>query len=101
MIKETDASKDDERRVKNKLNLLTHKKKGETHTMGNQGMKSWKLGVFFVVSLMMVAGMFADTATAQSASFSVITPKSVGSGEEVEGRRLLGILSRKQLIGAK
>ena len=28
--------------------------------------------------------MFADTATAQSASFSVITPKSVGSGEEAE-----------------
>ena len=33
MIKETDASKCDERRVKNKLNPLTHKKKGETRTM--------------------------------------------------------------------
>ena len=33
MIKETDASKNDERRVKNKLNPLTHKRKGETRTM--------------------------------------------------------------------
>ena len=34
MIEPKDASTCDERRVKNKLNLLTHKKKGETHTMG-------------------------------------------------------------------
>ena len=56
MIKETDASKNDERRVKNKLNLLTHKRKGETRTMYNQGTKHWKLGAFFVISLMLIAG---------------------------------------------
>ena len=64
MIKETDASKNDERRVKNKLNPLTHKKKGETHTMGNQGMKNWKLGTFFVVSLMLMVGLFSNVALA-------------------------------------
>ena len=83
MIEPKDASTCDERRVKNKLNLLTHKKRGETHTMGNQGMKSWKLGVFFVVSLMLVAGMFADTATAQTARVWVdpteVTAESIES----------------------
>ena len=68
MIKETDASKNDERRVKNKSKPLTHKKKGETHTMGNQGMKNWKLGAFFVISLMLMAGLFTNTASAQSAT---------------------------------
>ena len=47
MIKETDASKNDERRVKNKLNPLTHKRKGETRTMYNQSTKHWKLGSVF------------------------------------------------------
>ena len=58
MIKETDASKNDERRVKNKLNPLTHKQKGETRTMYNQSTKHWKLGAFFVVSLMLMVGLF-------------------------------------------
>ena len=65
MIKETDASKNDERRVQNKLKPLTHKMKGETYIMGNQGMKNWKLGAFFVISLMLVAGLFTNTASAQ------------------------------------
>ena len=39
MINQTDASKCDERRVKNKLNPLTHKRKGETRTMGIQGIR--------------------------------------------------------------
>ena len=64
MIKETDASTCDERRVKNKPEPLTHKKKGETHIMGNQGMKIWKLGTFFVISLMLMAGLFTNTASA-------------------------------------
>ena len=53
MIEPKDASTCDERRVKNKLNPLTHKKKGETRTMSNQGTKHWKLGAFFVISLML------------------------------------------------
>ena len=73
MIEATDASKCDERQVKNKSNPLTHKSKGETHTMSNQGMKIWKLGAFFVVSLMLVVGVFADTAQGQSARITVTT----------------------------
>ena len=68
MIKETDASKNDERQVKNKPNPLTHKRKGETRTMYNQSTKHWKLGAFFVISLMLVAGLFTNTASAQSAA---------------------------------
>ena len=74
MIKETDASKNDERRVQNKLNPLTHKRKGETRTMYNQSTKHWKLGAFFVISLMLVAGLFADTAPAQSAATIAVSP---------------------------
>ena len=62
MIKETDASKNDERRVKNKLNPLTHKRKGETRTMSIQGTKHWQLGMFFVISLMLMVGLFANIA---------------------------------------
>ena len=85
MIKETDASKNDERRVQNKLNPLTHKKKGETHTMGSQGMKIWKLGVFFVISLMLVAGLFSDSASAQleTGTVSVQTTPPVIVAEDV------------------
>ena len=81
MIKETNASKNDERQVKNKLNLLTHKRKGERHTMSTQSMKIWKLGAFFVISLMLVVGVFADTAQAQSARITVSTsPRLVKAG---------------------
>ena len=73
MTEPKDASTCDERRVKNKLNLLTHKKKGKTHTMGIQGMKSWKLGTFFVVSLMLIVGLFANVVVAQEATFEVTT----------------------------
>ena len=78
MIKETDASKNDERQVKNKLNLLTHKKKGKTRTMFNKDMKSWKLGAFFVISLMLVAGLFGDTAQAQTLTVTT-SPTDVAS----------------------
>ena len=32
--------------------------------MGNQGMTNWKLSVFLVIALTLVAGLFADTAEA-------------------------------------
>ena len=94
MIKETDASKNDERRVKNKPIPLTHKKKGETHIMGNQGMKNWKLGAFFVISLMLTVGLFVSTAPAHEIPNNIddvdpgdtplgnvtITPESVDAG---------------------
>ena len=64
MIEPKDASTCDERRVKNKLNPLTHKKKGETRTMSIQGTKHWKLGAFFVISLMLMVGLFTNIAPA-------------------------------------
>ena len=66
MIEPKDASTCDERRVKNKLNPLTHKKKGETRTMSIQGTKHWQLGMFFVVSLMLMVGLFVNTAPAHN-----------------------------------
>ena len=60
MIDKADASKQsDERHVKNRrnTNLLTQKKTGGKHIMGNQGTKNWKLSAFFVISLMLIAGI--------------------------------------------
>ena len=79
MIEPTDASKCDERQVKNKPKPLAHKKKGATHIMGIQGMKTWKLGAFFVISLMLVAGLLVDTASAQHATVTV-RPSSGDTG---------------------
>ena len=73
MSKQKDASTCDERRVKNTPNPLTHKRKGETRTMYNP--KHWKLGAFLVISLMLMAGLFANTASAQSAKVTV-TPRA-------------------------
>ena len=84
MIKETDASKNDERHVKSKLNPLTHKRKGETRTMYNQSTKHWKLGAFFVISLMLIAGLFSNTAFAQSAKITV-SPTTTDSKKVVHG----------------
>ena len=64
MIESKDASKSDERQVKNTPKPLTQKRKGETHTMGNRGMTNWKLGAFFIISLMLCAGLFSNTAIA-------------------------------------
>ena len=67
MIEQTDASKQsDERHVKNgcSTNLLTQKKTGGRHIMGNQGTKNWKLTAFFAIVLMLIAGMFSSTAIA-------------------------------------
>ena len=52
MIAQTDASKSDERHVKNRCstNLLTQKKTGGKHIMGNQGTKNWKLSAFLAIS---------------------------------------------------
>ena len=71
MIEPTDASKCDERRVKNKPDSLTHKRKGETRTMFNKDMKTWKFSAFFVISLMLMAGLFSSEALAQSADVTV------------------------------
>ena len=86
MIKETDASKNDERRVKNKLNPLTHKRKGETRTMSIQGTKHWQLGMFFVVSLMLMAGLFSSESYAALAGTVKVEPASVTAGETVDLR---------------
>ena len=77
MIEPKDASTCDERRVKNKLNPLTHKKKGETRTMSIQSTKHWKLGAFFVISLMLVAGLFTSTASAQPSAKITVVPATV------------------------
>ena len=63
MFESKDASKSDERRVKNTLNSkpLTRKRKGETDTMFNRGIQ---LSVFFVISLMLIAAVFSNTAMA-------------------------------------
>ena len=64
MFESKDASKSDGRRVKNTPNAkpLTQKSKGETYTMGNRGTQ---LSVFFVISLMLIAGLFSNTAMAK------------------------------------
>ena len=61
MIQDKDASKSDERHVKDRrnTNLLTQRKTGGKHIMGNRGMTNWKLGAFFVMSLMLVAAVFS------------------------------------------
>ncbi len=66
MIAEKDASKSDERHVKNRrnTNLLTQKKTGGKHIMGNRGMTNWKLSAFFVMSLMLIAAVFSNAAMA-------------------------------------
>ena len=66
MIAEKDASKSDERHVKDRrnTNLLTQKKTGGKHIMGNRGMTNWKLGAFFIMSLMLIAAVFSSTAMA-------------------------------------
>ena len=105
MIEPKDASKCDERRVKNKLNPLTHKKKGETRTMSIQGTKHWHVGMFFVISLMLAAGLFVDTASAQSPYASVSVSPSDGDSEEVldsvYSTPWLPIRSQKRFLGQK
>ena len=109
MIKETDASTCDERRVKNKLNPLTHKRKGETRTMYNQSTKHWKLGAFFVISLVMIAGLFADIALGQLATITdnkatvyagdiVDLELKYTAGEDID---VADTLSEAQRIGAQ
>ena len=80
MTEPKDASTCDERRVKNKLNSLTKKKEGETRTMFNKDMKTWKLGAFFVISLMLVAGLFGDTAQAQTVTVTTNPSDVVSQG---------------------
>ena len=49
MVESKDASKSNERQVKNTSNPLTRKRKGETHKMGERCM----LKTFFVIGLML------------------------------------------------
>ena len=66
--------------------------------MSTQGMKTWKLGLFFVVSLMLVAGLFVEDTSAQYATVTVRTIKGVtilpakpakgDSGEVLDGVRV-------------
>ena len=84
MIEPKDASTCDERRVKNKLNLLTHKKKGETRTMSIQGTKHWQLGLFFVISLMLMVGLFANIAIAHPVDDGVADEAEDTPSGEVE-----------------
>ena len=67
MIAQTDASKSDERHVKYRrnTNVLTQKKTGGKHIMGNQGMTNWKLTAFLAIALMLMAGLFSNAAFAQ------------------------------------
>ena len=60
MIESKDASKSDERQVKNTSNPLNRKSKGETHKMGERCM----LKTFFVIALMLFATMLSVTAMA-------------------------------------
>ena len=60
MIKSKDASKSDERQVKNTSNPLTRKRKGETYKMGERCM----LKTFFVIAVMLFATMLSVTAMA-------------------------------------
>ena len=101
MIEPKDASTCDERRVKNKLNLLTHKKEGETHTMSIQGMKSWKTGLFFVISLIVVLGLFADTVSAQTATVNVTTSNVTTSPRGVvKAGEIIDVAVMYTLMGA-
>ena len=74
MIEQTDASKpSDERHVKDRCNtnLLTQKKTGGKHIMGNRGMTNWKLGAFFIISLMLFATVFSNAAIAADGAGTV------------------------------
>ena len=80
MIETKDASKSDERQVKNTPKPLTQKRKGETHTMGSLGMTNWKLGAFFVISLMLCAGLFSNTAMAADGDGEVAVGWTLATG---------------------
>ena len=49
--------------------------------MSSESMKHWKVSLFFVISLMLVVGLFAETAEAQTARVTVSpTPTPVKAG---------------------
>ena len=52
--------------------------------MGNQGMTNWKLGVFFVIALTLVAGLFADTAHAGTGDGKMVL--DLGTRNDRNGR---------------
>ena len=63
MSKQKDASKCDDRQVKNKPKPLTNNKEGETRRMNSKSINHWKMAALIVVGLMAVVGMFAEDAS--------------------------------------
>ena len=85
MSKQKDASKCDERQVRNKPNRLAKKKKGEIRRMNSKSMKHWKVSLLFVVGLMVMAGVFAEGVEAQKAEIEVSTrPTTVITNAELD-----------------
>ena len=66
-------------------NPLTQKQlKGDKETMSSQSIKNWKLGIFGVVALMLIAGLFGGTAIALdgSGTVDIISGFEVVAGSE-------------------
>ena len=88
MIQEKDASTpcDERHDVNNRsnVNLLTQKKTGGKLIMGSQGMTNWKFIAFFVIGLMLTAGLIVglltDTAIARDGSGTASVTWSGTSG---------------------
>ena len=92
MIEPKDASKCDERHVKNKPYVLTKKRKGDINTMLR--MNHWNLVLFFVVGLMLSVGMFAETASAQQVQVVTVTDLTAVSGEERDVKVTYRVIKR-------
>ena len=45
--------------------------------MGNRGMTNWKLGAFFIISLILCAGLFSNTAIAAQKAEVNWSPQTV------------------------
>ena len=90
MIESTDASNCDRHQVKNKPKPLTHKKRGETRTMQYECMKTWKMTALFVVGLMLLVGVFTNTASAQSSTV-VGTSSATGTTLDVTAEDVIDL----------
>ena len=83
MIEEKDVSTPcDERHVNKQIsnvNFLTQKKTGGKCIMGNQGMTNWKFSAFFAIALMLIAGLFTNTAIALDGDGTVTVEAGIGT----------------------